>query len=423
MDKGSIGEDLFSGVSANSFYIPSHKSENFSNIIEILKTDLLKIQEMINSIGEIPMNKLESKNPKLFEIEETKDIDGFINKIIEQSQNIEKIHDIYGTEEPEDLIQKLYLESSLNELLIKKTCDYFTLLKLKDYKDDSYQDSLVKIIKEFVHNVHNKHLNLIKNDNNSDSDSINSDENNDRIIKIKEKYENQISDLKEQLRRGSLNLKPHENFIYDNDNKINQNENNILLATESKLNTLHKLLSKGKLIYLNALDNNKEQHKGILAFARQTQEETGIFAINLKDNETNFMLDFSNLFGMERQESEKTNFNTICYIEDWLTDGRGDFYFMRELVNEHVTRKIPPFSVICFGFSIVPFTEENYKNCMDKSNARMITEIRMNPNNPLDSFQLSNQLREILEEKMPLDEFSKWYYYTINLLSKYNVDL
>ena len=145
MDKGSIGEELFSGVSANSFYIPSHKSENFQNIIQILKTDLLKIQEMINSIGEIPINKLESKNPKLFEIEETRDINGFIDKIFEQSQNIEKIHNIYGTEEPEDLIQKLYLESSLNELLIKKTCDYFTLLKLKDYKDDSYQDSLVKL--------------------------------------------------------------------------------------------------------------------------------------------------------------------------------------------------------------------------------------------------------------------------------------
>ena len=425
MDKGSIGEDLFSGVSANSFYIPSHKSENFSNIIEILKTDLFKIQEMINSIGEIPMNKLESKNPKLFEIEETRDIDGFINKIIEQSQNIEKINNIYGTEEPEDLIQKLYLESSLNELLIKKSCDYFTLLKLKDYKDDTYQDSLVKIIKAFVNNVHNKHLTLSNNINDSDSESNNSDNNNDKITKIKEKYENQINDLKEQLRRGSLNLKPNDNFLFDNNNinnNTNQIENNILLATENKLHTLHKLLSKGKLIYLNALDNNKEQHKGILAFARQTEEETGIFAINLKDNETNFMLDFSNLFGTDREENEKSNFNTICYIEDWLTDGRGDFYFMRELVNEHVTRKIPPYSLICFGFSIVPFTEENYKNCMDKSNARMITEIRMNPNNPLDSFQLSNQLREILEEKMPLDEFSKWYYYTINLLTKYNLD-
>lgn len=89
MDKGSIGDEL-SGVSVNSFYIPSHKSENFSNIIQILKSDLLTIQDMIDSIGDIPMNQLESKNPKLFEIEETRNINGFIDKIIEQSQNIEK---------------------------------------------------------------------------------------------------------------------------------------------------------------------------------------------------------------------------------------------------------------------------------------------------------------------------------------------
>ena len=106
MDKGSIGDEL-SGVSVNSFYIPSHKSENFSNIIQILKSDLLTIQDMIDSIGDIPMNQLESKNPKLFEIEETRNINGFIDKIIEQSQNIEKIYDIYGTEDPNDCIQKL----------------------------------------------------------------------------------------------------------------------------------------------------------------------------------------------------------------------------------------------------------------------------------------------------------------------------
>ena len=84
MDKVSLGDEL-SGISVNSFYIPSNKSENYSNIIQILKSDLFSIQEMINSIGEIPMNQLKSKNPKLFEIEETRNINGFIDKIIEQS--------------------------------------------------------------------------------------------------------------------------------------------------------------------------------------------------------------------------------------------------------------------------------------------------------------------------------------------------
>ena len=408
MDKGSIGDEL-SGVSVNSFYIPSHKSENFSNIIQILKSDLLTIQDMIDSIGDIPMNQLESKNPKLFEIEETRNINGFIDKIIEQSQNIEKIYDIYGTEDPNDCIQKLYLESSLNDLLIKKTCDYFTLLKLKHYNDDTYQDSLSKIIKDFTKKIpYNDTLKKRKITDQSDLS------NNDEINKIKEKYENEIYDLKEKLRKESLHLS-------SNENNNPRNEDNILLQEESKIKSLHDILSKGKLIYLDTLNTNKERHQGVLAFARQTEDLTGIFAINLKDEETNFMLDFSNLFGMNREESEKANFNTICYIEDWLTDGRGDFYFMRELVNEHLTRKLPPFSLICFSFSIVPFNEENYKNTMDKSNARMITEIRMNPKNYLDSFQLSNQLKEILEKRMSIEEFAKWYYYTVSFLTKYNV--
>lgn len=67
---------------------------------------------------------------------------------------MKKIYDIYGTEDPNDCIQKLYLESSLNDLLIKKTCDYFTLLKLKHYNDDTYQDSLSKIIKDFTKKSH-----------------------------------------------------------------------------------------------------------------------------------------------------------------------------------------------------------------------------------------------------------------------------
>ena len=223
MDKVNLGDEL-SGISVNSFYIPSNKSENYSNIIQILKSDLLTIQDMIDSIGDIPMNQLESKNPKLFEIEETRNINGFIDKIIEQSQNIEKIYDIYGTEDPNDCIQKLYLESSLNDLLIKKTCDYFTLLKLKHYNDDTYQDSLSKIIKDFTKKIpYNDTLKKRKITDQSDLS------NNDEISKIKEKYENEIIDLKEKLRKESINNRENNN------NEINENTiNNFLLGNNEK---------------------------------------------------------------------------------------------------------------------------------------------------------------------------------------------
>ena len=416
MDKDIIDDDI-SGISVNSFYIPSHKSENYSNIIKIVKNDLLKTQDMINSIGDIPFNQLKTKNPKIFEIEETRDINAFIDKIVEQSSNIDKIYDIYGTNNPEDCIKKLYLECSLYDLLIKKTCDYFTLLKLKKNDNNDYKDSLAKIIEQFTKEIPFKETPHHRKNQLSDESNISS---NDEIIKIKEKYENEINDLKEKLRKNSINMR-EENYNNNPTNENDTNINNLNSENENKLKSLYEILSKGNIIFLEAFDNNKEPHKNILAFARQTEEQTGIFVINLKDYETNFSLDFSNLFGLNHDESEKTNFNTICYIEDWLTDGRGDFYFLREIINEHLTRKIPPFSLICFGFAIVPFSDENYRNCMDKSNARMITEIRMNPKNSLDSFQVSNQLYEILDKKMSIEEFAKWYYYIINLLSKYNV--
>ena len=53
----------------------------------------------------------------------------------------------------------------------------------------------------------------------------------------------------------------------------------------------HKSLKEGKLIYSNVYDNNNNVHPGIFDFARQTKEETGIFAINFRDQETNFLLD------------------------------------------------------------------------------------------------------------------------------------
>ena len=143
--------------SLNNFYFSSNKSETFSTLIQMLKSDLLTIQDMINSnSGDIKMYKILSKSPgltkKLSEIEETKNINNFIDKITEQSANIDKISKIYGTKNNNECIQKLYLECGLNDLLIKKIYDYFTIIKLKINNDDSYQESLSKVIviKEFI---------------------------------------------------------------------------------------------------------------------------------------------------------------------------------------------------------------------------------------------------------------------------------
>ena len=58
-----------------------------------------------------------------------------------------------------------------------------------------------------------------------------------------------------------------------------------------KLRYSHECLRRGKLIYLKALYPGGNEHPGVFAFARQSDEETGIFAINFTGDETNFELD------------------------------------------------------------------------------------------------------------------------------------
>ena len=163
--------------SQSNFYFSSNKSETYSTLIQMLKSDLLTIQDMINSnSNDIKMYKLLSKNPgltkKLSEIDDAKNISIFIDKITEQSGNIEIISKIYGTKNENECIQKLFLESNLSDLFLKKVSDYFTLIKLKLYNDSLYQDSLSKVIsiKEFFEKIpskinNNNNLNLNKNSN------------------------------------------------------------------------------------------------------------------------------------------------------------------------------------------------------------------------------------------------------------------
>ena len=248
MDKGKISGDNFykrigsarstHNNSQNNFYIPSNKKENFSTLIQILKSDILSIQEMINSnSNDIKMYKLLSKNPsltkKLSEIEEMKNVSIFIDKINDQSDNIEKIYKIYGTESANECIQKLFLESGLNDLLMKKIYDFFILMKLKFNNDDSYQETFSKIIpiKEFMEKVpsnnNNENLNLNKKEYvNFDNSEI------EDFLKI--------NTLNEVLDDNMKNKKicPHvvklvDNFFKNLNKKIIENLNNFDIGTNN----------------------------------------------------------------------------------------------------------------------------------------------------------------------------------------------
>ena len=178
----------------------------------------------------------------------------------------------------------------------------------------------------------------------------------------------------------------------------------------------HKSLKEGKLIYLNAYDNNNKVHPGIFAFARKTPEETGIFAINFRDQETNFLLDLTSLLG------EDSTSTSICHIVDWTSNNQGEYYFLRELLQSHVNRKIGPYETVCFGFSTLSLNKENIKRVMERSNSRLIGDLKSMDNNSLDNYQLSLQLKEILEKGLPIEEFSKWMDYILQLFEKYNVN-
>ena len=221
----------------------------------------------------------------------------------------------------------------------------------------------------------------------------------------------QIKEIEQKQNNLIKELGPNQGFDL---NKIKYHYNH-----RRKMRYMHESIRRGKLIYLQALDNKGEPHQGILAFARKTEEEIGIFVINFRENETNFSLDLSNLLGKD------IDFNSICYIEDWDNENeKGEYYFLRELTEGHLSRKIWGYHSLSLGFSIVPFTEENYRKTIEKSNLKMLNEIsKKETGNTVDNYQITIQLKDILTKKLSLEEFNKWLIYLTDILDKSNISL
>ena len=199
---------LNSSLTGSSFYLHDNKTETYQTLIQMLKTDLIQIQDMINkNSSDIKMYKLLSKTPgltkKLSEIEDNKNINISIDKMYEDSKNIDKISKIYGCKNQE-LISKLFLELSYNELLLKKLYDYFILMKLKLYKDDTYQNSLSRIIP--IDSFMEKASNFVPTTGSLD----------DKILQLsmdKEKLSKEINELKKK--NMSVNNENNNNKLLD----------------------------------------------------------------------------------------------------------------------------------------------------------------------------------------------------------------
>ena len=215
---------------------------------------------------------------------------------------------------------------------------------------------------------------------------------------IDSKQNNLVQSLKQQEGFDLTKIK----YRYDQRREMRQN---------------HNCLKVGELIYLNAYDNKNNVHPGIFAFARKTPEETGIFAINFRDKETNFLLDLSSLLG------EDGNSKSICYIVDWTTDNKGEYYFLREITQSHVNRTIGPYETVCFGFSMEPSSTDKYREVLEKSNSRLVADLKSTDNNSLDNYEMSLELKDILDKQLPIEEFSKWMDNILELFEKYNINI
>ena len=225
---------LSTSLTGSSFYLHENKTETYQTLIQMLKSDLIQIQDMINNnSSDIKMYKLLSKTPgltkKLSEIEENKSVNSIIDKMLEDSKNIDKISKIYGTKNTQELISKIFLELSYNELLLKKIYDYFTLMKLKLYKDDTYQESLSKVIP--IQNFMDKAANLLPTPGGLDEKIL-------QLSMDKEKLTKELNELKNK--NSSENVIPKKDSK-DNDKLLDLKEKEISKLKKENENLKKKL--------------------------------------------------------------------------------------------------------------------------------------------------------------------------------------
>ena len=305
---------LSTSLTGSSFYLHENKTETYQTLIQMLKSDLIQIQDMINNnSSDIKMYKLLSKTPgltkKLSEIEENKSVNSIIDKILEDSKNIDKISKIYGTKNTQELITKLFLELSYNELLLKKIYDYFTLMKLKLYKDDTYQESLSKVIP--IQNFMDKASNLLPTPGGLD----------ERILQLsmdKEKLTKELNELK--------NKNSSENIIPKKEN----NDNNKLLDLKEK--EISKLKKENE-----SLKNRLEEEKDTKGTT--TANSSSIFETEVKFKDSQ---DFKKILEEFEKDMQKTRTQFCNKINEEMTQLKTKFDKLEEnynVINEERKKK------------------------------------------------------------------------------------
>ena len=291
---------LNASLTGSSFYLSQNKVDPYPTLIQMLKSDLIKIQDMISSnSSDIKMYKLLSKTPgltkKLSEIEESKNIN--IEKINESSKNIDKITKIYGTKNLQELVSKLFLELTYNEQILKKLNDYFILMKLKLYKDDTYQENLSKIIS--VQSFMEKAVNIVPISGGLD----------ERII--------QLSLEKEKLTKELLELK----------DKMEKNKNiNINMENNTKEITA---LKKENALLKKKLEEEKENNNNI-SMISNTNSTSNVFETEIKFKNSS---DFKKILTEFESELKKSRAKFCSKINEEIKDIKTKYEKLEENYN------------------------------------------------------------------------------------------
>ena len=304
---------LSTSLTGSSFYLHENKTDTYQTLIQMLRSDLIQIQDMINNnSSDIKMYKLLSKTPgltkKLSQIEENKNITSIIDKMAEDSKNIDKISKIYGCKNQE-LISKLYLEVYYNELLLSKLCDYFILMKLKLYKDDTYQESLSRVIP--IQSFMEKASNLVPTSGTLD----------ERIL--------QLSMDKEKLTKEIIELKKQNN-------NSNESENNKLLELKEK--------------EIKKLKKENENLK------KQLEEE--------KDLQTNASVNNSTIFETEVKFKDSKDFKKI--LENFEKETKKSREEFSNKINEEITEIKTKFDKLEQNYNVINEERMSLKKSLDK---------------------------------------------------------
>ncbi len=131
---GTSSQENFFRKSQKNFSLS--KSEAYGTIIQIMKTDIFQIQELINEFSYITkMFKLSSRNiftsKKITEIDENRDVKALIDRINDDASTPEKLGKTYACLNANELVMKMGVELNLYETFIKKINELFFILNLK----------------------------------------------------------------------------------------------------------------------------------------------------------------------------------------------------------------------------------------------------------------------------------------------------